>query len=234
MSSLVAIFQWIVASLSIGLYSFYTVFLYSLFPRRPWVRHSNRFFCRWILFLVRVHVQIEGLEFVDPKKVYVICSNHQGMFDTFAINGLIPQPMTWLSKPGYFKIPFVGWVLWASRHVLVTRTDKERDRQAIALAVEQLHHGIPMAVFPEGTRSRDGTLGPFKFGAFRMAKESGCWVLPVVLHGSGEKLKKGEWKVRSGTIRMVILPPIDPKNLSVEELCDKTHQMTLETLNRLS
>lgn len=232
MSTLIAIVQWVVASLSIALYSFYTVVLYSLFSRRPWVRHSNRLFCRWILFLVRIHVQVEGLEFVDPKKIYVISSNHQGMFDPFAINGKIPLPMTWLSKPGYFKIPFVGWVLWASRHVLVTRKDKERDRQAVALAVEQLRQGIPMAVFPEGTRSRDGTLGPFKLGAFRMAKESGCSVLPVILHGSGEKLRKGEWKVRSGIIRMVILPPIDSGNLTVEELCEKTRQQTLETLNR--
>ncbi|MBI1909954.1 MAG: 1-acyl-sn-glycerol-3-phosphate acyltransferase [Deltaproteobacteria bacterium] len=232
MSAILAIFQWVIASLSITLHSFYTAILHSLFPRRPWVRYSNILFCRWILFLVRVHVQVEGLEHVDPKKTYVVCSNHQGMFDSFAINGMIPLPMAWLSKPGYFKVPFVGLVLWASQHVLVTRKDKERDRQAVALAVEQLRKGIPMAVFPEGTRSRDGSIGPFKLGAFRMAKESGCPVLPVTLCGSGERMKKGEWKVRPGTIRLTIGPPIDPPFETIEELSAKTHRQILGTYQK--
>ena len=177
-------------------------------------------------FLLPFPRRVEGLENVDRRERYVIVLNHQAMVDIGALYH-VPLNFRWVSKREVYKVPFFGQFLFLHGDICI-------DRGRAAEAMEQLlregrmwiARGASVAVFPEGTRSKDGEIHRFKAGAFTLAKEAGADILPVVLDGTKSLIgPKGlfDWRNRI-TIR--VLPPVpagEVASADTHELMRRVH-----------
>jgi 1-acyl-sn-glycerol-3-phosphate acyltransferase len=169
-------------------------------------------FLRWLAVLATWtfplwRLRIEG-RWPRDRRAHVVVSNHQSMLDIFMLSR-IPKEMKWVAKAELFGIPWVGWMFRLSGDIPVWRGDVGSGRDALARARDYLDHGMSVIFFPEGTRSRDGRLLPFKPGAFKLAIDAGVPVLPIALHGTGEGMPKGSPWVRPVRAWARLLEPVE-------------------------
>jgi 1-acyl-sn-glycerol-3-phosphate acyltransferase len=167
----------------------------------------------WLLrrfgsMLVRIfpfwHVRIEGRL---PPGPFVLAANHQSWLDVFVLARL-PREMKWVTKAELFDVPWIGWLFRMSADIPVRRGDAESGGDALARARGYLARGVPVVFFPEGTRSRDGKLRPFKGGAFNTAAEAGVAVVPVAIQGTAEGMPAGTLWIRRSQIVVRILEAV--------------------------
>ena len=157
------------------------------------------------------HVRIEGEQ---PRSgAYVCTSNHQSFLDIFAMSRQ-RREMKWIAKEEVFQIPFFGLYFRLSGDIPVNRGDRESGGAALQKARWYLDHGMPVMIFPEGTRSRDGKMGPFKPGAFRLAVEAQVPIVPVAVTGSAYGMPKGSPWIRPTLVLIRVLDPIDTKGMT--------------------
>jgi 1-acyl-sn-glycerol-3-phosphate acyltransferase len=157
------------------------------------------------------HVRIEGEQ---PRSgAYVCTSNHQSFLDIFAMSRQ-RREMKWIAKEEVFKIPFFGLYFRLSGDIPVLRGDRESGGAALTRARWYLDHGMPVMIFPEGTRSRDGKMGPFKPGAFRLAIEAQVPIVPVAVTGSAYGMPKGSPWIRPTLVLVRVLDPIETKGMT--------------------
>ncbi|MGA8892066.1 MAG: 1-acylglycerol-3-phosphate O-acyltransferase, partial [Anaeromyxobacteraceae bacterium] len=157
------------------------------------------------------HVRIEGEQ---PRTgAYVCTSNHQSFLDIFAMSRQ-RREMKWIAKEEVFKIPFFGLYFRLSGDISVQRGDRESGGAALTKARWYLDRGMPVMIFPEGTRSRDGRMGPFKPGAFRLAIEAQVPILPVAVTGSADGMPKGSPWIRPTLVLVRVLAPIETKGMT--------------------
>jgi 1-acyl-sn-glycerol-3-phosphate acyltransferase len=203
------------------------------FDRRRVALHL--YSCAWASFYVWCNplwrVRVEGRDALPWRGPAVIVSNHLSMLDILVLYGLF-RPFKWVSKAEMFRVPVVGWNMWLNDYVAVRRGDRESVRQMMAGCRAHLARGTPMLVFPEGTRSRDGRLQAFRDGAFKLAFEAGCPVIPVALTGTGEALPKHGLVLRSRMqARIRVLPAISPAAFeSADALRDATRAVIADAL----
>jgi 1-acyl-sn-glycerol-3-phosphate acyltransferase len=162
-------------------------------------------------------VRTVGLDKIDPAGTYIFMSNHVSNLDPPILCPLIPIRTSVLAKKVIWRIPILGSALTMAEIVPVEREDRESAIQSIRQAGEVMRHHINLTIFPEGTRSRDGRLLPFKKGPFHLAQETGFPIIPVTILGTYEMMPKGSMIVRSGTATLVFHPPVDPKNFASRE-----------------
>ena len=159
--------------------------------------------------------RIEGMENVDRKKPYVIVLNHNSIFDIVSLY-FVPLNFRWVSKQEAFKMPFIGPMLWMHGDIAIKRG---RATESMAKVLRDgkmwLDRGVSVAIFPEGTRSKDGEIQRFKGGAFALAKEAGVEILPVVLDGTTKILKpKSFWANWRHKLTVKVLPPISAERVA--------------------
>lgn len=149
-----------------------------------------------------------GLENVDKKKTYVIVSNHQSMADILCVFNTFLH-FKWVAKKSLFKVPLLGWNMSLNGYVPIDRGNPESREACMERCRWWLEKGSSMFFFPEGSRSQDGLLRPFKAGAFRLALETGHDVLPIVIKGSLHAIPKHS-RLLSGKSRMrlEVLPAV--------------------------
>ncbi len=168
-----------------------------------------RFWARGNLFICGVKVDVRGREQLDPGQAYVFIANHQSMFDIVAIMvSLDAFQLRWVAKHELRKVPLFGLCMTSTHQVLVDRQSRTQAVATIRKVRALLQAGISVLFFPEGTRSQDGRLLPFKPGAFAVAVETDRPVVPVTINGGADILPSGSWKVRSGRMSVVFSPPI--------------------------
>lgn len=156
----------------------------SLWAMRTWCRKSAKG--------ADLEVAAEGLENVPKDGAFVYCSNHQSIVDILILGSVLPGDFKWAAKSSLWKIPFLGWHLRLAGHVPVERGKGARTAATvIGRFVEVLKRGKPILVFPEGTRSDDGSMRGFRNGAFHAAVRAGVPVVPVALDGTYRLMKKG-------------------------------------------
>lgn len=160
-------------------------------------------------------LRVEG-RWPEAAGAYVVVSNHQSILDILLMSRM-PHEMKWIAKEELFRVPWIGWMLRMSGDIAIRRGEKESGLEALGRARDQLARGVPVMVFPEGTRSRDGRLLPFKSGAFRLAIETGVPILPVAVNGTGAGMPKGSPWVRPCEAWARILEPIPTVGLKPEE-----------------
>lgn len=178
-------------------------------------------------------VIVTGRQHIHPGKAYVLVANHQSMFDIPVLFCLRRQ-FKWVSKASLFSIPFLGWAMRASGYIALARGEHGSIRDTYEAARTWLKRGVSVLFFPEATRTRSGAMLPFKNGAFKLALERGVPVVPIAVEGTRRLLDHG-WRVRPATIRITILPAIDPARESIttfDQLRDRTQQAIAETLSR--
>ena len=144
----------------------------------------------------------------------VVVSNHESQADPFLISHL-PWEMKWLGKASLFRIPVVGWMMWLAGDVPVHRGDKDSGKGAMAACARWLRRGVPVMIFPEGTRSSDGELLPFKDGAFRLAIETGADVLPIAVSGTRTALPKHSWRFQTAHAGVAVGTPLSTQGLTL-------------------
>ncbi|MFZ4521927.1 MAG: lysophospholipid acyltransferase family protein [Bacteroidales bacterium] len=211
-----------------------------LFDRRRYILHQ--FTCRWADIILGINpywtIMVEGRHKIDPKEVYVMVSNHQSGMDILALFKLHCH-FKWVAKRGLFVIPFIGWNMALNGYISIERSRGKSKLQMMDKAAESIEAGNSVMLFPEGTRSPDGSLQVYKTGAFRLALETRSPILPVVIHGTHLAIKKGGLLIhRNDHVRLVILDPVpfevfsrmDPKTLS-QLIHDKT-KLELESQPR--
>jgi 1-acyl-sn-glycerol-3-phosphate acyltransferase len=125
----------------------------------------------------------------------------------------VPRPIRLLAKKQLARIPLFGWVMSAGRFIFIDRQNAVAARRSIEEAGRRIHDGESVAIFPEGTRTRDGTLGPFKKGGFHLALKAGVPIVPVALRGTRELMPSGSLLLRSGHITVVLGEPIPTQGL---------------------
>jgi len=147
----------------------------------------------------------------------VVVSNHESQADPFLISHL-PWEMKWLGKASLFRIPVVGWMMWLAGDVPVHRGDKTSGKGAMATCARWLARGMPVMIFPEGTRGTDGALLPFKDGAFRLAIETGADVLPIAVWGTRAALPKHSWRFQYAYAAVTVGTPLSTKGMTLEDV----------------
>ena len=171
-------------------------------------------------------IKIVGLDKIDRSGTYIFMSNHVSNIDPPILVPLIPGRTSVLAKKAIWRIPILGKALDMAEIVPVERENRDSAIQSIRRAGEVMRHGINMTVYPEGTRSRDGRLLPFKKGPFHLATETGFPIVPVTILGTFEMMPKGQAFVKSGTATLVFHPPIDPgKYATREELMEAVREV---------
>jgi 1-acyl-sn-glycerol-3-phosphate acyltransferase len=155
----------------------------------------------------------------DPRRPYVVVSNHESFADILLISHL-PWEMKWLSKAELFRIPVMGWMMWLAGDVPVQRGFGPSAVEAMERCREVLRRRVSVMIFPEGTRSKTRELLPFKDGAFRLAIEAGVPVLPLALSGTGTALPKHGWRFGRSAAEVRVLDPVDTAGLTVADVPD--------------
>jgi 1-acyl-sn-glycerol-3-phosphate acyltransferase len=159
----------------------------------------------------------DGLRIRDPRRPYVAVSNHESYADIFLISHL-PWEMKWLGKEQLFKIPFLGWMMWLAGDIPVKRGARESIVTAMRGCQSKLKQRLSVMIFPEGTRSPDGALLPFKDGAFRLAIENSVPILPIVLAGTRRAMAKHTFQFQKTRAICRVLEPIETAGLTLADL----------------
>ena len=177
-----------------------------------------------ILMGSRVHVGVRGLANIKPDKSYVYMANHQSNFDIPVLLGYLPVQFRWLAKAELFKIPVFGRAMLGAGYVEIDRFNRKSAFESIEKAAQRMKDGVSVMIFPEGTRSKDGSVQPFKKGGFVMAIKSGVPIIPVILRGTWPIMAKSSLRINPGDVEMEIGEPIDTSGYSMEtkeELMEK-------------
>jgi 1-acyl-sn-glycerol-3-phosphate acyltransferase len=135
--------------------------------------------------------------------------NHQSNFDIPVLLGHLTVQFRWLAKKELFKIPIFGHAMRNVGYISIDRSDRQSAFESLKVAAEKIKSGVSVLIFPEGTRSRDGKIRPFKKGGFVMAIDSGVPIVPVVITGTRSIMPKGRFRVYPGHVSMVIHKPIE-------------------------
>lgn len=181
-------------------------------------------------------VGAENLPEPDAAAVYV--ANHQSQLDIYTLFQL-RRPFKFISKTSNFLIPIVGWSMFLTGHVPLARADKRSQMECLKQCLSLLQAGVPVLFFPEGTRTKDGSMGSFKKGAFSIAAKAGVPVVPITLLGTGTLMPNGQEGTLFGrdaldeafgvgSVRVVVHPPIVSKD--ADELCNKSREIIAKTL----
>jgi 1-acyl-sn-glycerol-3-phosphate acyltransferase len=187
--------------------------------------------CRLLCRLNGVKIEISGLENILTDRPQIFVSNHQGYFDIFALSGYLPVQIRWVAKASLFKIPFMGWAMSASGYIPVERDNRRKAFEAFNKTLEKLKEGSSIIIFPEGTRSEDGEIGPFKKGSNLIASRSKCPMAPVTIIGSGSIIKKGSAVITPGSVQIIISPLVEPRTdkKENEEVLESIRETILTT-----
>jgi 1-acyl-sn-glycerol-3-phosphate acyltransferase len=149
----------------------------------------------------------------------VVISNHCSHSDAFLISHL-PWEMKWVGKRSLFKIPIIGWSMWLSGDIAMKRQERESIEEAMNVCKVYLSQGVPVILFPEGTRSKTDEMLPFKDGAFRLAIEAGVPILPIAVAGTLKALPKNNWRFNQARAMVAVGEHIATSGMTIEDLSD--------------
>jgi len=198
------------------------VYPWAFFGAKNWLRLSG----------MKVHV--EGLERLDSKQPYVFISNHRSYLDTATLFAFLDRRIGLIAKKELLKVPILGYGMGYVNVMAIDRTNRERAVATMKAATDRLRSGISFGVFAEGTRALPGHFLPFKKGAFYMAAEAGVPIVPVAMKNTDVLMGKGTGLAKTGTIEMVILPPVSTEgvesDVEIQGLIDRVRQSIAKEL----
>jgi len=171
----------------------------------------------WVIRFAGVRVLVDNRAQLVPGQPYVFMANHASSLDIWVMFIAVPRRIRMIAKKQLGRIPLLGWVMWAGRFIFIDRQNGVAARRSIELAGQRIRNGDSVMLFPEGTRTRDGSLGFFKKGGVHLAVKAGVPIVPVALRGTRALMPRGSLLLRSGTVKAIIGEPIPTEGLSEEE-----------------
>lgn len=228
---LLCVYKWIVLVPIVGVSTVLTgslcMLLCLVIPPATAGRWCGRTWARLNAFAAFMRVTVEGAQHIDAGRSYVVVANHQSHLDILVVYGWLDMDFRWVMKQELRRVPVLGACCEKLGHIYVDRSNRSAAIAAIKRAQKNITGGTSVFFFPEGTRSRDGKLLPFKKGAFRMAVELGIPILPVSIVGTHSISPPRTLKLRPGRARLVIHPPIETAGSGPEmvpELMEKARK----------
>ena len=155
-----------------------------------------------------VGLRVSGAELVPAGEPVIFMGNHQGNFDILALSRAIPRRFSWLAKEELFRVPLFGAAMLRAGYIPVDRGDGRKALRSLDAAAKRIRAGASVVIFPEGTRTADGTLLPFKRGGFILAERSGVPIVPFTINGSMEINPRNTIHLRRGTVSVSFGAPI--------------------------
>ncbi len=168
--------------------------------------------------LFGIKLRINEMEKIDFKRPHIFMANHVSLIDAPLLFLILPIPVRIFPKKELFKIPIIGKGMERVGFIPVDRSNSSKGRMAIEKGVEMIKEkGWSFLIFPEGTRSWNGNLLPFKKGGFILSIKSQVPIVPITIKGTREMLPRGKFSIKSGTVEVKFHDPISPEDFSVEE-----------------
>lgn len=204
-------------------------------PRKhDWLQRG---LCRRIAFFSGAKVTVKKAAGFDEKRTSFFMVNHVNLFDPFILYCAIPQLVRGWELESHFKIPIYGWLMKRFGNVPVPDVRGPKDLKRLwRLTQEAVNAGTSLIIFPEAKRTRNGHLGEFEDGGFRMAQQLGVPIVPVSLVGSFAHLRTGDWILRPANITVYLHQTIETKGMRKEEvplLKERVKQIIAEPVEEL-
>jgi len=201
------------------------LFPFYLVAPEPVSHRYFRAFARILFRLSGVTLVVSGAEQVACSRRYLVVANHQSFFDIPACMAALPMDAKFFAKRELVWFPMVGIILVLYGNVIVNRGDARGAVEALARA-KRLLARRNLVIFPEGTRSPDGKVHPFKTAGLSLAVDTGTPILPVAIRGTRAALPKGGVIPRPGTVTVTVLPPVEvTPDTDRKELAARLEQM---------
>lgn len=215
--------------------TFLTWLLTVLFDKRRFVLHKIT--CFWADLVLKINpywtTHIEGKKKIDPKKSYVMVSNHQSGADILVLFRLY-RHYKWVAKQSLFYFPFIGWNMWLNGYIPIVRSRGRSKLKMMDKAENAVKAGNSVILFPEGTRTADGSLQTFKTGAFRLALDTKSPILPIAIIGTFSAINKNSLLIhKNHNIRLVVLDPLPYESfadLDPKEIATRVHDLIQEEI----
>ena len=197
--------------------SFWSV-VFSIFPDADNKIHKvANLWAKILLLICNTKVKVIGEENLLRGKPQILMANHQSDFDILISLAYIPLQFRWIAKKELFSIPIFGAAMKSAGYIEIDRSNRGNALHSMDEAALRIQKGKSIMTFPEGTRSRNGEIKPFKHGTFYLALKSGVPIVPVSIIGSGQIMHKRSLRIKPGQIKMVIGKPIEVKNYDIEK-----------------
>jgi 1-acyl-sn-glycerol-3-phosphate acyltransferase len=179
-------------------------------------------------------LEIDGPDTLPERRAYVVLSNHQSLADIPLISNL-KWEMKWVGKKELFDTPYIGWMMKLSGDIPVDRKNARSGARMLLTAMEYLKRGCSVMFFPEGTRTKDGTVGRFNDGAFHLAIKAQVPILPIAVEGSHRCLPKHSWIFgEPATVKMKVFEPVETTGLSSEDVAALREQVRLVIIQQIA
>lgn len=200
------------------IFAFLAILLSLLVNQRigSWV--GGNVWARFNGMITPIKVSVTGKENIQKGQSYVIVSNHQSLYDVWVVYGWLGIDVRWVMKQELRKVPGIGVASEVVGHIFVDRSNAEASKKSIEEAKKRVVNGTSVVFFPEGTRSRDGSLHPFKKGAFRMAIDLNLPILPITIMGTKNILPSDSIDLMPGKVKVVIHKPISVAGVNPEQV----------------
>ena len=163
-------------------------------------------------------MRVEGLEHVNPRETAIYCVNHQSAMDIPVLFVNLPVQFRFVAKRSLFNLPFMGWHMRRSGHIPVDRDRPHEAMKSMKKVAQEIREGKSVLLFPEGHRSRNGQLLPFKAGSFYIAILAGVPIVPITVNGTPYVLKPDTYHVRAGQTEIIVHPAISTEGLTLHDV----------------
>jgi 1-acyl-sn-glycerol-3-phosphate acyltransferase len=191
------------------------------FDRRGTLEQTcARWWCRLVTWTIFVRIRVQGSEQIRPDRAYVFVANHASFLDVLALFASLPYPFRTMAKRELFWIPFIGWHMRMMGHFPIDRGNARRAATTFRRVVARVKDGMSVAMFPEGTRTRDGRLQRMGPGAFKIALQANVPIVPVAICGTYSLMPRGTLMPRPGRIDVIVGAPIETAAYSATTLSD--------------
>ena len=201
MKYIVSIYMMGVGGLVFGLILLLTLIFTFLLPPKiydPWIKKLLRLFFK----IIGIEVEVEGRDKINPDQTYLFMSNHVNIFDIPLLGGYIPNFFRGIEADYQHNWPFYGWVLKRYGNITIERENIQRSITSVRKAEKLLKNGKSITILPEGHRTTDGNLRPFKKLPFHLAKQAGVEIVPIGMSGLFHLKKKGQWLIRPTKVKI--------------------------------
>jgi len=234
MKTLISIYIWVAGMLYFLVFLLFTLACTYLFPVKvydPWMKKMLRF-----LFVVTgIKVETEGVQHVKPDTIYLFMANHVSLFDVPLLAGYIPGIVRAVEALQHHRWPLYGWVSRRLGNVPIERESYHNSLASLRKTLNLINNGRSMVILPEGHRTLDGNLQPFKKLPFLLAKQSEIPILPIGLSGLYHLKPKGNWMIRPAAIKISFGQEISPeliRDLTVTQLRDHVQNEISKLIER--